>query len=73
MLVLFLGVSGTILLTKKNEFGFLLTASSVLFASATAIIAQQYGFILANMVSFVLLVRGLIVWKKEKKLVIKTV
>ncbi|MCH8519248.1 MAG: nicotinamide mononucleotide transporter [Nanoarchaeota archaeon] len=68
-----LGVSGTILLTKKNEAGFLLTASSVVLASIVAVIAQQYGFLVANTVSFVLLIRGFIIWRKEKKLVIKTI
>ena len=68
-----LGVSGTILLTKKNEFGFLFTASSVVLASIVAVIAQQYGFLIANSVSFVLLIRGFLVWKREKKLVVKTI
>ncbi len=65
-----LGITGTILLTKKNEFWFLLTASSVALASIVAVIAQQYWFLFANWVSFFLLIRWFIIWKKEKKIIV---
>lgn len=65
-----LGIIGTILLTKKNEFWFLFTASSVALASIVAIIAQQYWFLIANWLSFFLLIRWFIVWKKENKITI---
>ena len=62
------GVIGTILLTKKNEIGFIMSAISVAFASIVSIIAGQYGFILANTVTFVLLISGFMAWRKDEKM-----
>jgi len=59
-----LGVTGMILLTNKRAFGFLLSALSVLFAAVVAIMANQYGFLAANVVSFVVALRGFLKWRK---------
>ncbi|MFP4402717.1 MAG: nicotinamide mononucleotide transporter [Candidatus Nanoarchaeia archaeon] len=59
------GIIGTILLTKKNELGFIMSAISVTFASVVSVIAGQYGFILANTVTFALLISGFFAWRRE--------
>ncbi len=62
-----LGLLGIIYITKKMPIGFLFTAISVLFAAIVSLIASQYGFIMANTLSFILLIRGYITWNKENK------
>lgn len=62
------GIIGTILLTKKNELGFVMSAISVAFASVVSVIAGQYGFILANTVTFILLISGFLAWRKDSSI-----
>jgi nicotinamide riboside transporter PnuC len=58
-----LGLCGLYLVSEKKPIGFLVTASSVLFAVWVAIMAGQYGFLVANAVTFALSVRGYYRWK----------
>lgn len=62
-----LGAIGIIFLTSKKSSGFLFSAISVILAAITAIIAKQYGFLLANSLNVFLLIRGYYIWKKENK------
>lgn len=58
-----LGFYGTWLVTEKNRMGFLFLIVSVSLAAITAIIANQFGFVAANMINAFIAVRGYIKWK----------
>ena len=60
------GLIGLYFVTEENLFGFVLTALSVSLAAVVAIMAGQYGFLLANAATFVLAVRGYYKWRKRK-------
>ena len=57
-----LGLIGLYFVTEHNRWGFVLTAVSVLLATVVAVMAGQYGFLLANVVTLVLAVRGYRKW-----------
>ncbi len=56
------GLVGLYLVTEKNRIGFVLTAFSVVLAATVAIMAGQYGFLLANAITLVLTLRGFYRW-----------
>jgi nicotinamide riboside transporter PnuC len=58
----FLGLFGLYLVSEKRAIGFVFTALSVVLAAAVALMAAQYGFLVANTVTFVLAVRGYVKW-----------
>ncbi|MFX4300103.1 hypothetical protein [Pseudosulfitobacter pseudonitzschiae] len=57
-----LGFYGAWLIGNRNAFGFVLSAGSVVLAMLTAIIANQYGFIAANLISLVIAFRNWKLW-----------
>ncbi len=57
------GLYGLYLVTERNRFGFLLTSLSVVLAAVVAVMAGQYGFLLANVVTFILALRGFLKWE----------
>ena len=59
-----LGLLGLYLVTEKRSVGFVLTALSVILAAAVAVMAEQYGFLLANTATLVLAVRGYYKWRE---------
>jgi hypothetical protein len=61
-----LGFYGAWIVGNRNAFGFVLTALSVMAAMATAVIADQYGFIVANLITFVICLRNWRLWSKEE-------
>ena len=56
------GLIGLYLVTEKNRIGFLFTVISVVLAAVVAMYAGAYGFILANIVTAILAIRGYIKW-----------
>ncbi len=66
------GLVGLYFVTEDNLFGFLLTALSVSLAAAVAIMAGQYGFLLANVATFTLAVRGYYKWHRRKQATIQS-
>ena len=56
-----LGFAGAWTIGNRRSIGHVLTAASVILACATAIIAGQYGFITANLISLVIHLR---IWRK---------
>jgi len=61
-----LGLIGLYLVGEKRSSGFLFTVISVIMAAIVAISANQYGFLLANLVTCILSVRGYRKWKQEE-------
>ncbi len=66
-LSMLIGFAGGWLVTSQNRWGFLLVILSTIFAAATAIMASQYGFILANIINILISTRGFIAWKKRDR------
>ena len=58
-----IGFYGTWLITEQNRFGFLLIIISVILAGITAVIANQFGFVLANIINASIALRGFFKWK----------
>ncbi len=65
-LSMLIGFAGGWLVTSHNRWGFLLVILSTLFAAVTAVMASQYGFILANIINILIATRGFVAWKKTK-------
>lgn len=61
-----LGLLGLYLVTEKKSIGFLLTASAVVIASVVSVMAHQYGFLIANVVTLALALRGYGKWRSER-------
>ncbi|MFT4244890.1 MAG: hypothetical protein ACMXYB_05545 [Candidatus Woesearchaeota archaeon] len=47
---------------------FLLNATAVLIAANVAIIASQWGFLIANLVQFIVATRAYVKWRRDDKL-----
>lgn len=62
------GFYGLWLLGKKRKISFLFTATGMVLALAVAIIANQYGFVVANSVMIVIALRNYRLWYLEEKL-----
>lgn len=58
-----IGLIGLHLVTEQRPVGFVLSAVAVLLAGSVAIMAGQYGFLLANLASFTISVRGFYKWR----------
>ena len=58
------GLLGLYLITEKKPVGFLITAASVIVAAGVSVAADQYGFLLSNIVTFLLALRGYRRWQK---------
>ena len=59
------GFCGAWMITNKNKWGFVLLIVSLCLAMATAVIADQYGFIVANIINIAIALRGFYKWTKE--------
>ena len=57
------GILGLYLVSEKKRIGFLVTAIAVLLAVIVALMAGQYGFLVANTVTLILSIRGFYRWK----------
>jgi hypothetical protein len=57
-----LGFVGLYLITEKRRIGFVFAFFGFVAAVATALIAHQYGFIAANLISLGLMIRGYLKW-----------
>lgn len=66
-LAMLFGFAGAWLVTNKNKYGFLLTIVSLVFAITTAVIAEQFGFIMANTINMAIAVRGFVHWRRDEK------
>ena len=66
-LAILFGVIGYLYITKKKAIGFLFNAAAVLVASNVAIIAGQWGFLIANSVQFIFATRAYIMWRRDEK------
>ena len=62
----FSGLLGLYLITEKKPIGFLITAASVIVAAGVSLWADQYGFLISNIVTFFLALRGYLRWKREQ-------
>jgi hypothetical protein len=65
-LTIVFGIVGYLLITEKKSIGFLFNATSVGLAAVVAIIASQYGFLVANSIQLIVAVRAFIKWRKEE-------
>lgn len=66
-LTIILGIVGYLLITEKKAIGFLFNASSVTLAASVALIASQWGFLIANMIQFVVAIRAYRKWRVDEK------
>lgn len=57
-LSMFIGFIGMYLLSNGSRIGFLVIFLSLIFAFIVAVIAQQYGFLVANAVNMFFALRG---------------
>ena len=62
------GFLGAWLITERKRTGFLFMIASVLMALATALMAEQYGFVVANMINIMISIRGFIKWRAEEQM-----
>jgi hypothetical protein len=67
-ITIILGITGYLLITEKKAIGFLFNAASVIAAAFVALIAFQWGFLVANLIQFGVAIRAYIKWKSEEKL-----
>lgn len=65
-LAIIFGVVGYLYITEKKAVGFLFNATAVLIAANVAIIASQWGFLIANLVQFIVATRAYIKWRREE-------
>lgn len=66
-LSMLLGFYGTWLITERRKAGFLFLISSVFLASIVAVIASQYGFVVANIINASIALRGYRKWAQQDK------
>lgn len=66
-LSMLLGFYGMWLLGKKRKVGFVFTVLGMVSALSVALLAQQYGFIFANIIMMILSARNYIMWRAEEK------
>jgi len=66
-LAMLLGFSGMWLLGKKHKVSFLFTAGGMVCGFIVSIMADQYGFIVANSVMLVIALRNYALWNSEEK------
>lgn len=59
------GLIGLYFVTEQKALGFLLTALSVLLAATVAVMAGQYGFLVANAATLIIVTRGFLKWRRN--------
>ena len=59
------GFLGAFLIAKHKRLGFVFLIISMSFAIITAVIANQYGFIFANLINIAIAVYGFYNWKSK--------
>lgn len=62
------GLLGLWLLGKKRKISFLFTAVGMLLALSVALLAQQFGFVVANCIMVVIAIRNYLIWRLEESL-----
>ncbi len=60
------GLYGLHLITEHRRIGFIFTILSVTVASVIAVVAHQYGFIVANVITAYISIRGYRKWKDKR-------
>lgn len=60
------GFAAAWMITSKNRWGFVLMIISLILAVVTAVIAHQYGFIVANIINIGIAIRGWVLWSNER-------
>lgn len=68
-LAMLFGFYGMWLLGKKRKVSFIFTGVGMMLALSVAIMADQYGFVVANLVMIGLSARNYILWHLEEKLI----
>lgn len=61
------GITGMYLLSEKNKLGFIFQSISVFCSLVVASIALQYGFIVSNTVTFIIVIYGYFNWETQDK------
>lgn len=56
------GLIGCYLVTNKNRFGFLFSMCGCMCGFGVALVSQQYGFIVYNIILISLQTRGFVLW-----------
>lgn len=62
-----LGFWGAWIIGNRDPRGFLLVAISIVFAFVTAMIALQYGFLVANAINMAISLRNWRKWSREAR------
>lgn len=60
-----LGMIGYFLVTNRNRFGFLISTCGCLCGFGVAMISDQYGFIVYNLILISMQARGFILWSRK--------
>lgn len=60
-----LGFWGSWIIGNRNRTGFVLIIASLILAFGTAVIAEQYGFLVANAISIVIAARNWAKWAPD--------
>lgn len=63
-----LGFLGMWLLGKRHKVGFIFTGLGMISALIVALLASQYGFMVANFIMIILSARNYILWKVEENI-----
>ena len=60
-----LGMIGYFLVTNRNRFGFLLSMCGCFCGFGVAMISDQYGFIVYNLILISMQTRGFLMWSRK--------
>lgn len=61
------GMCGCYLVTNRNRFGFLFSMTGCICGFCVAIISNQYGFIVYNIILICLQSRGFVLWGRAER------
>ncbi len=61
------GFWGMWLLGKRHKAGFIFTGLGMISALVVALLASQYGFMVANLIMIILSARNYILWSMEER------
>ena len=60
------GIFGCYFITCKNPYGFILSILGCCCGFAVAVISNQYGFIVYNIILIAMMARGFIDWRRDR-------
>lgn len=64
-LAMLLGMTGFYLITNRNYWGFACSIVGCCCGLSVATISGQYGFITYNIILIIMMMRGIIMWRRE--------